>query len=466
MRADLAVLGGGPGGYVAALEGAAAGARVVLVEERGVGGTCLRLGCIPTKTLIATAALLDTLRDARGFGIEAGEPRVSLAALHERKRKIVDGLERGIEHLLEARQVTLVREHGSLVAPGILQAGGERIESRSIVLATGSSPRGLPGVPLDGRRVLSSDDLIQLAEIPKTLGILGAGAIGVEFAYLFAVLGSRVTLLELEDRVLPLEDPDSSRLIARELKRQKVTVRTGARVEGVEVRGEAVEVRVADAPPFACDRLLVAVGRSPNTADLGPGGEGLKKTPGGALIIDSTQRTSLEGVFAVGDMVGGRMLAHKASAEAAVAVSNATGGHRSMDPRWVPSVVYCHPEAAGVGWTEPEARRRLGPEGVSIGRFPFRPLGQAQALRETDGEVKLIAERGSGKLVGAHIVGPQASLLIHEAALLLRLGGTARDLADTIHAHPSLSEALGEAALDLLGTPLHRPPGGRGGDPS
>ncbi|RCX30213.1 dihydrolipoyl dehydrogenase [Thioalbus denitrificans] len=459
QRPHIGIIGGGPAGYVAALRAAALGARVTLAEAAGLGGTCLHRGCIPTKRLATTGHLLDRLRDAARYGIAlegAATPRwPEMAAGISR---LTGGLAKGIHGLFGDRGIELIpararpeRERG----PALRFDDGRRIRVDHLLLCTGSRPHVPGGIPLDGDRVCTSDEVLGWRDLPASLLIVGGGVIACEFAFIFAALGVEVTLAGRAGTPLPGLDPDVSRLIARELKRRRIRFLGGRGIDRVEEEGGTLRACHGETELGRAERILVCTGRVPNTGDLLPG-LGLEPGPRGEIAVDSWMRTAVPGIYAAGDVTGGAMLAHAASAQARVAVEHMLrGGGRTYTADHVPLAVFTQPEVGCVGLTEPEARARGG--AVACSRFELRTLGRAQAMGETSGFVKLVADRRTRTLLGAHIVGPCASELVHEAAVVLRRGGSVEELAGTVHAHPTLSEGIQEAAEDLFGQADHTP---------
>ena len=460
---DLVVIGSGPGGYVAALKAGAAGLRTAIVEKDAhFGGTCLHVGCIPSKVFLHTASLLDEIRAAKTWGVSVAAPELDWAGLRKRNRRVIGKLAGGVKHLLKRAAITAVRGRGRLAGPGLVEVeppSGEpvRLATRNIVLATGSEARTLPFLAIDGERILTNAEMFDLPELPARLGIIGAGAVGAEFASMFASFGSRVELFEALPRVLPLEDAEVSEAVGRAFRRRGITVRTGALVEAAEARRDGVRVRFRTGEiggTAEYDRLLVAVGRKPRTGDLGLETVGIETRPGGLLTVDGCCRTSAPGVFAIGDLVGSPQLAHVASAEAEVAALAVVGKEpRPLSPRRMPAATYSVPEVGSVGLTE-EAARAEGHE-LRVGRFPFAANSKANILGDLTGFAKIVAEARYGEVLGVHIVGPRATDLIAEAVVALEHEATLESLARSIHPHPTLSEAVAEAALAALGSPLH-----------
>jgi len=459
---DVAILGAGPGGYVAAIRGAQLGGKIVVIEKDEVGGTCLNWGCIPTKSLIASVEAYETIRRASEFGIVlSGEAKPDLAAMVDRKDRIVELQVKGIKGLLQSCGVRLISGEGILLDPGRLlvrkkEGGEEELAASKIIIATGSRPADLPGLTLDGQSIISSTEALALRQVPRSVLIVGAGVIGCEFACLFNSLGSEVSIVEVLSRALPLEDEDISRLLERELKKRKIMLYLNNSVQDLD-RGEegSLKVRLAGGQEIQVEKILVSVGRKFNTEGIGLEKLGIPLGPRGEIQVNEKMETGREGVYAIGDVVGGMLLAHKASHGGLVAVTNALGGDQQMDTRVVPNAIFTHPEIGSVGLKEREAKE-LGYE-VKVGRVPYRALGKSHALGEIVGEVKIVAAADTGELLGVHIMGASASEIIHEAALALSMEATVEELADMIHAHPTLSELLMEAAHDVSGRAIHLP---------
>ncbi len=455
----LTVIGSGPGGYVAALKAAQLGAEVTIVEDDEVGGTCLNWGCIPTKTLIASSELLARARELSTFGIDVGgEILPNLAKIMERKNKVVGTQVRGIRALFKSWGVDIKEGRGVLSSPNevvvtLKNGGTEAVQSERIIIATGSRPSVIPGFPFDGKTILSSNDAISLTEIPKSLLIVGAGVIGCEFACIYRELGAEIVMVEMMDRAVATEDHEISDLLARELKKKKVRLLTGARIDKVEKRDDGVRASLSDGTEIASEKMLVSIGRSFNSENIGLETVGVDKGKRGEIIVNSKMETNIPGIYAVGDVTGGMLLAHIASRQGIVAARNVMGMNEMMDYSAVPAAIFTSPEIASVGLRENQAEER----GIKIktGRFQFRTLGKAHAMGEITGFVKIIAEEETGRLLGGHIIGPHASDLIHEIVVAMKRGLTARDIAESIHAHPTLSEAIMEAAEDVFGEAVH-----------
>jgi dihydrolipoamide dehydrogenase len=458
---DLVVVGGGPAGYVGAIRAAQLGLRVGLVERDKVGGTCLHVGCIPTKVLLHTAELLEDVRAASEFGIAVEGARLDMPQLRRRKDRVVTTNFRGVEYLMRKHNITVLGGDGSLLDPGhvrvtVPKGAAADLAAGAILLATGSRPRTLPGVTIDNERVLDSTGALNLAEVPRSIAIIGAGAVGVEFASVYAAFGAKVTLIEFLPTVLPLEDEETAAVLAKALGRRGVTIKTGTEVTGVRSSGGGVEValRAGDAQEtVAAEYALVAVGRAPLTDGLGLDAVGLR-VERGALPVDAHMRTSVETVYAAGDMIGGLLLAHVASAEATVAVETIAGQTpAALDPLLMPRATYSIPQVASVGLTEQQARAQG--RDVSVGRFPLMANPRATILNHREGLVKIVADRELGEILGVHLAGPLVTELLPEGVLGRSLEATVLEIGQAVHAHPTLSEAVREAALSALGRAIH-----------
>ena len=451
---DLTVVGSGPGGYVAAIHAARLGGRVAILEQKESewGGTCLNWGCIPTKALIQSAEVLQAVRRAGEFGVRVGEPEVDWPSMQARKDRVVTGLRDGVRRLLKANGVEMVTARGRLLGGTRVSADGRELDSRHVLLAPGSLV-ALP--PFPGAELgLTSDTILGLEQLPESLLIIGGGVVGMEFAGVFDLLGTQVTVVEMLDQLLAPLDPEVAGRFQQLMGRRGVRFHLGARVEAIERAGAGFKVR-SSAGDLEAEQVLVATGRRPNTADLGLEAAGVA-TDRSAIAVDQHLRTNQEGIYAIGDATGISMLAHAASYQGELAVTNALAEKRiSADYTSIPACVYTDPEIAYVGTSEAKARAE-GVE-VRVGQFPFSALGRAQVLGETQGLVKVVAD-AEGYLLGVTIMGPRATDLIAEAALALNQGLSAAELAHTVHAHPTLPEALAEAALDVDRRAVHIPP--------
>ncbi len=460
---DLVVIGAGPGGYVGAIRAAQLGMRTAVVERAKLGGTCLHLGCIPTKALLQVAELLGELRRAREFGVRVEEPTLDMAAVQRYKDRVVATLHRGVEYLMRKNGIAVFHGSARLVGAGrvhvALHDGSEtELVTRRVLIATGSAPRTVPGVVVDGSRVLTSDHLVNLQEVPRRLGILGAGVIGVEFASIFRTFGSEVTLLEILPRVLPGEDEEVSEALRKAFERRGIRIYTEAKLERVEpIEGGLRLVADRNGTPLQVevDVLLVAVGRAPSSGGLGLDAVGVEVDEAGFIRTDARMRTNVEGIWAIGDVVHAvPMLAHVASEEAIVAVEDMAGlDPKPVDYLSVPRCTYSLPEVASFGLTEAQARERG--YAVKVGRFPFAANSRANILGVREGFVKVVAEARYGEILGMHMIGPRVTELVPEGILARGVEATAEEIVRAIHAHPTLAEAVREAALDALGRVIH-----------
>jgi len=460
-RADAVVIGGGPGGYVCAIRLAQLGMNVLLVEKGQIGGVCLNVGCIPSKALISASKTAEKIRGAEKMGVEVSGLRIDLEKMQEWKEGIVNRLTSGVGQLLKGNGVKVLPGTARLRDRKTVQVDGPEgsvaVETDNVVLATGSRPIEIPGFPFDEEAVLSSTGALALRKIPPRLLVIGGGYIGLELGTVYARLGTEVTVVEMMDQLLPGTDPDVVKVVHRGLKKRKVAVHLESTALGMERGGAGIAVQVegkGGAHTIECDRLLVSVGRRPNTEDLGLEAAGVEVDERGLVPTDERCRTSVEGIYAIGDICHGLPLAHKASKEGEVAAEAIAGRQgAAMDVRAVPAVVFTEPEIATVGLSEAEARE-AGHE-VRVGSFPFAASGRAMTTQETDGLVKVVADADTDEVLGVQMVGPQVSDLIAEAALAVEMGATARDIALTIHAHPTLAETLMEAAKAVHGEAIH-----------
>lgn len=459
-QADLCIIGAGPGGYVAAIRAAQLGLKTVIVERNAVGGVCLNVGCIPTKAMLRTASVLDLVKRSAEFGVVAENVRLDYARAVARRDQVVKTLTGNVAMLLKGNGVEIVKGSARLLGPGRVQVSGEdggEIQARAVILATGSAPARLPipGVDLPG--VIDSNGALELKEVPGRMLVIGGGAVGCEWANIFHAFGSQVTLVEVLPTLLPLEDQEIGTTLGRIFKKRGIDVRTGSKVEQIEQGADGALVCTVSGPNGQTERLtvdnvLIGVGRQPVTDGLGLEEAGVR-TDNGWVVVDDHLRTNLPGVYAIGDLTRKKLLAHLASHQGIVAVENIAGHDKAMDYKVVPACTYTHPEVASVGLTEQQARE--AGYNVQIGRFPFAANGRAYTTGETDGMVKIVADAKYGEVLGVHIIGPEASEMIPEGALALRLEATLEDIGTTIHAHPTLAEATMEAALAALGQAIH-----------
>lgn len=463
-KKHVVVIGGGPGGYPAAIKAAQLGARVTLVEKKEVGGTCLHCGCIPTKFLLKAAKEHELAAKWMAKGQEAS-PRLDLSALVKQKNQVVAELTKGTRALLQKNNVKVVAGTGGFEKPGVLRIleTGEQIQDCAFILATGSENLWPPIEGTDLPGVLDSDRILSLESLPKSLTVIGGGVIGVEFAQMFHRFGSQVTILELLPRILPYEDEDVSQLMLKLLGGFGIRIQVACRVQSIRRKDGGFAVTFQSekgAGEVVSEQVLVAVGRRPHHEKLGLKEIGLDVAPGGPVPVNARLETRVNGVYAVGDLVGGLMLAHKATAEGELAACNAMGMRREMSYAAIPRVVYTDPEVASVGLPEKAAREKYG-NALLVGRFPLTANSRAVIEGSTRGFVKVLAEPKMQCIVGASIVGPQAGHLIGEFALAIQMEATLEDVAETVHAHPTLSETLREAVMDARGEAIHIPPRSR-----
>jgi dihydrolipoamide dehydrogenase len=470
-RFDVVVIGSGTGGYVAAIRAAQLGLSVAVVERQPVlGGTCLNWGCIPTKALLEHAHALKVAQDASEWGITFGKsdatPSIDMARVHQRKARIVTSITKGVEFLFKKNKIEWIKGSGRLAGSGKVEVsggGGDRtLVAREIIVATGSTPRSVPGIEVDRRNIITSDEAINLPETPKSIAIMGSGAVGVEFASIFRRFGADVTVIELLPRLVPNEDAAISAELEKAFRKRGVTVKTGTKVTAARVKGGAVTIDMLSADgkteSLSIEKLLVATGRGPVTDGLGAVEAGLTLDRG-FIKVDSLFRTGVAGISAVGDVItmgtgAHPQLAHLSSAEGVVLAERLAGREvRPINYDQVPGCTYCDPEIGSIGLTEQEATAR-GFD-VKVGTFPFGVLGRAKIAGETEGFVKIVAEKKYDELLGVHMIGARATELVAEAAVALRLECTVEELIRTIHAHPTMSEAVGEAAHAVHGAAIH-----------
>jgi dihydrolipoamide dehydrogenase len=456
---DLAVIGAGPGGYVAAIRAAQLGLRTAIIEKDAVGGLCLNWGCIPSKALLYAAELLNLYKRGPEFGIATGEVTADLAVAVDRSRDVVAKFVSGVETLLQQNKVDLLRGAARLEGPGRLRIdpSGDLIEARNVIIASGAAQRSLPGLVPDGDRILTSREALALRRPPKSIVIVGGGAIGVEFGYLYRSYGAEVTIVEALPHLLPNEDEDVSRQLERSFTSMGIAVLTGATVESARIAADAVTITVKsgiESGDLSAERVLVGVGFAPNTAPLGLDAAGVRLDDRGWVDVDAYAQTSVPGVWAIGDVTGKLLLAHVASQQGVTAVEKIAGREPPpLDYERMPRAVYCQPQVASLGITEAQARAR----GLDVltGRFPFRANGKAMAIGETEGFVKLVVDASTRAVLGYHVVGHGATEMLGEASLGTVLETTPAELGYAVHAHPTLSEALKEAALAITGEAIH-----------
>jgi dihydrolipoamide dehydrogenase len=458
---DIVVIGGGPGGYATALYAAAAGLSVAIVERDKVGGTCLHRGCIPAKEFLETASVRRTIEGSKEFGIDVSGVALDFARSQERKQAVVNKLWKGLQGLLKSRKVTTFIGTGTLREDRRVEVvdgpdTGKAITGRNVVLAAGSVPYGLPGFEIDGRWVMTSDEFLDLEKLPASVAVIGGGVVGCEFASLLADLGSKVTILEALDAILPGCDEDIVRLIVRSFKKRGIDIVTGAKVESHTPAADGTVTTVkAGEQSLDVEAIVVSVGRRPRTEGLVADGVGVQINERGFVVTDEYQRTGVDGVWAVGDIVAGTpQLAHVGFAEAIVAVKGMLGEPVvPVDNGKVPWAIYCHPEVAFCGMTETQAKDA----GIDVltKKDPFGGNSRAQIIGDTEGLVKIVAEKKNDEILGVHMIGLRSTELVAEATLALRLESTVEELIRTIHAHPTMAEAVGEAAHAVHGAAIH-----------
>ncbi len=457
----VAVIGGGPGGYVAAIKAAMLGAEVTVIEKRKVGGTCLNVGCIPTKALLASSSLISSIKEAKGFGIHInGEVEANFDDIMNRKNKVVSQLISGIEFLFEKRGIKLVNGFGKLVGTNKVEVNKEDgskelVEADKIILANGSQPVILPMFPYDGDNIITSDEALNLKHAPKSLLIVGGGVIGCEFGQFFRTLGTEVTIVEMFDQLLPLEDKDVAKQLQRQFKNDKIKVMTGVKIEKCEIVDNEVVATLSNGKEVKAEKALLSIGRKPYLDNSGIEDIGIQLDRG-KVIVNENLETNVKGIYAIGDIINTPFLAHVASKEGLVAAQNAVcGNSKTVNYAAVPRCVYTEPEVAGVGKTEKELQEN-GIE-YNIGQFDFRALGKAQAMGQFQGFIKILSDK-EDKIIGASIVGPHATDLLTELSLAVHLGLTVEQVGDVIHAHPTLSEGIMEALHDVHGECVHAAP--------
>jgi len=452
---DVVVIGGGPGGYVAAIHAAHLGADVALVEKDKLGGTCLNRGCIPTKALVRSAEVMLDARRSSDFGIDIENIKINFRKVMERKRNVVDKLVSGVEQLMKANKISVHRGIGRILSPHLVKVNDEEIATKKVVIATGSESTLLPISGLDLPGMLTTDDILELEELPKSLVVIGGSYTGAEFACIFNALGTKVTIVKRRPLRLEPVDEEVGRRFAQTLPRQGIDVKIGAAVKAIRKEGECLKVvwdTAGGEQGVEGQIVLMATGRKPYTEGLGLVELGIKMD-GPAIVVNEYLETNIKDVYAIGDVLGKNMLAHVAFYEGEVAVENALGRSRQADYHAVPSCVFVQPEVACVGITEAEAKDSGIPYKVS--KFPFLACGRAVAMDETVGIVKMICDAENGRVLGIHIMGPHASDLIAEGALAMQMGATAKDIAHTMHAHPTVPEAVQEAAMGQLEGSIH-----------
>jgi dihydrolipoamide dehydrogenase len=459
---DVIIVGGGPAGYVCAIRAAQLGLATAVVEREKLGGVCVNIGCIPTKALLHSAYVANLLaHDAKELGIDVGQVKTDYGVAMRRSRKVSEQNSKGVEFLMKKHKVTVVKGSAVLGRNRTVRVGKDEYQARkAVILATGSRVKGIPqiGLEIDKNTVISSDEALFLEKPPATLAVIGAGAVGCEFADIFNAFGTKVTLIEALPRILPLEDPESSDALTKSYKKRGITVMAGVKVKKANVRKDKVSLDIeanGKTETVEAEKVLMAAGRAVNTEELGLKEAGVQLTDRGFIKVNlATLETSAAGVYAIGDVAGPPMLAHKGSREGVVVAERIAGHHpQAIKYDNVPSVTYCHPEVASIGLTEEQVKEKKVE--YQVGRFPFSANARARTSNETEGFVKIIRDKKYGEILGAHIVGSHASEIIHELAVARENEYTVEEVDLAIHAHPTLSEAIAEAALDSMGRVLH-----------
>jgi dihydrolipoamide dehydrogenase len=455
---DLVVIGSGPGGYVAAIRAGQLGLKTAIIEKEELGGVCLNWGCIPSKSLLKNAEILSYLNRADEFGLKMDNFHADYSVAIARSRKVVDRNTKGVAFLLNKNKVDHIQGTGKIVGAGKVEVtpNNDVIEAKNIIVATGARPRSIPPLPIDGDKVITSRESIVLSDLPSSIAIVGGGAIGVEFAYIYKMYGVQVTIIEMLPRLVPNEDEDISAQLERAFKRHRIDFLTGAGVTGVDTTGPGVTVNLdkdGAVQTLECDKVLVAIGVQPNVEDLGLETVGIATDRAG-IIVDDKMATNVVGIYAIGDVTGKMPLAHVASAQALVAVETIAGLEtQPLDYTYMPRATYCMPQIASFGLTEAQAREQGND--IKVGTFNVQANGKALAMGETAGLVKLVVDAKYGELLGGHMIGPEVTELLGELSMTRMLEGTTLELGSAVHAHPSLSEMLKEAALSAQGRAIH-----------
>lgn len=456
---DIAVIGGGPGGYPAAIKAAQSGKSVALIEAKELGGTCLNRGCIPSKALISGAELLHRIKDADALGISVGKVSFDYSKMVARKDQVVAKLRKGIQGLITANKITLIKGYGKFISPREIKVTGEDnviIEADKIIIATGSEPRNISTFPFDYKQVHDSTSLLEMTTLPKSIVIVGGGIIGCEFASLYAAFDIKVTILEMLPRIIPMEDITVSEALTKAFQKKGIVIKTGVTVAGIDKSKKGITARLSNGETFEAEIALVAVGRALNTSSIGLDKAGVVINDNGLVSVDEHMETNVPGIYAIGDIASKWWLAHVATHQGIVAASNATGHSARIDYSAVPSVIFTDPEIGTVGLSL-EAAKAQGYQAVT-GAFPFEALGKSQATAQTEGFAQVVIDKRTGQILGAQVVGHEASILVAEMALAIANELTIECVADTIHAHPTVVEAWMEAALLSMNSPLHLPP--------
>ena len=461
MNYDLIVIGSGPGGYVAAIRASQLGLKTAVVERESLGGICLNWGCIPNKALLKSAQVFEYINHATDYGITVSGSEVDFSSVIKRSRGVADGMSKGVQFLMKKNKIDVIMGTGKIKKGGKVEVKGadgsvKEYTAKHTILATGARSRELPNIKQDGRKVIGYRQAMVLPEQPKSMVVMGSGAIGVEFAYFYSTLGTKVTIVEYLENIVPVEDEEVSKQLLRSFKKAGITVMTGAAVESVDTSGNGCKVQVktaAGVQTIECDIVLSAVGITPNIENIGLEETGVK-TDKGRVIVDDFYKTSVEGVYAIGDIVKGQALAHVASAEGIICVEKIAGHHpEPLDYNNIPGCTYCSPEIASVGYTE-KAAREAGYE-IKVGKFPFSASGKASASGHKDGFIKVIFDAKYGEFLGAHMIGANVTEMIAEVVVARKLETTGMDIVKSVHPHPTMSEAIMEAPADAYGEVIH-----------
>ncbi|PCI77372.1 dihydrolipoyl dehydrogenase [Candidatus Aerophobetes bacterium] len=456
---DMIVIGAGPGGYVAAIKAAQNGKKVALVEKNYLGGTCLNVGCIPSKALLAGSGLVKKIQKAKEFGINISEITIDYSKMHARKDKVVSQIRTSLQGLLKANKIDVIEGSAAFTGAHTIKVTGkisQILKAPSIIIACGSEPTNVPIFPCDHKLILNSTSILELKTLPTSLCIVGGGYIGCEFASLFSSLGVKVTIVEALDSIIEAQGATLSKALNAAFKKEGIEIKTGAQVERIEKNKDSVTLHIKDGTTITADLALVSVGRKINTKSLDLDKAGLAPNKMGAIEVNAQMETNTPGVYAIGDVTGISMLAHVASHQGIVAATNAIGGNASMRYEAIPAVIFTHPEIASVGLTKEQAEKRGFK--INIGKFPFMALGKSIASSETEGFTEIISDKETDAILGAHIIGAHAASLIGQMALAINNELTLDCVVETIHAHPTLSEGWLEGSLLAKGEPIHFPP--------
>jgi dihydrolipoamide dehydrogenase len=461
MQYDLVVVGSGPGGYVAAIRASQLGLKTAIIEKAELGGICLNWGCIPTKALLKSAQVFEYIKHASDYGIIVADSKHDFAAVVKRSRGVANEMSKGIQFLMKKNKIDVILGTAKLLAAGkveVTEAAGAKktVEAKNVILATGARSRELPNIKIDNKKIIGYRDAMVLPEQPKTMIVMGSGAIGCEFAYFYNAMGTKVTIVEFMPDILPVEDIDSSKEVAKQFKKNGIEIMTDAAVESVDTSGKGCKVKVktkTGVMELECDVVLSAVGITPNIENIGLEQVGVK-TDKGRVLVDDYYQTNIKGIFAIGDIVGGQALAHVASAEGIICVEKIAGHHpEPLNYNNIPGCTYCLPEIASVGYTEKQAKE-AGYE-LKVGKFPFSASGKASAAGAKEGFVKVIFDAKYGEFLGAHMVGANVTEMIAEVVVARKLETTGMEIVKSVHPHPTMSEAIMEAAAQAYGECIH-----------